>query len=67
MVGSQLAVTIDDPDPDADEPDASVTFFLTLTPDGQAFIGSLTWRGVEVGYEAFGNYLMMGVQADSCG
>ena len=62
MVGSQLAVTLDDDDDDDD----ATTLSLTLTPDGQAFIGSLTWRGVEEGYDAFGNHIMMGVQADSC-
>jgi hypothetical protein len=61
MVGSQLAVTLDDADDDG-----ATTLFLTLTPDGQAFIGSLTWRGVEEGYDAFGNHIMMGVRADSC-
>ena len=38
MAGSQLAVTLDD---DGE----SFTVFLTLTPNGQVFIGNFGWRG----------------------
>ena len=63
MVGSQLALTLDDLD---DDDGSIITVFFTLTPDGQVLIGSLTWRGVEEGYDAFGTQIIIGVQADSC-
>ena len=59
IVGSQLAVTLDD-----DE--GSYTYYVTLTPDGQVFIGSLVGREVDEGVDKFAIYLQMGVQADSC-
>ncbi len=59
IVGNQLAVTLE-------EDEGSYTTFLTLTPDGHVFIGSRTERESDEGFEGFGTYIHIGVQADSC-